>query len=77
MKDQRAETLVKAFEEAWIYRGHGIPKVILSNHGANVDGETFHWTPIRKEQQLTGLSRMGCRREIFDGQAGHPMPAAR
>ena len=41
MKDQRAATIVKAFEEAWVYKGHGVPKVVLSDQGPNVDGETF------------------------------------
>ena len=41
LRDQRATTLVEAFEHSWIYRGHGVPKVILSDQGSNVDGETF------------------------------------
>ena len=41
LKDQRAATLIRAFEHGWIYRGHGVPSVILSDQGSNVDGETF------------------------------------
>ena len=31
LADQEASSLVKAFEQGWIYRGHGVPVKILSN----------------------------------------------
>ena len=33
LEDQTAE-----FKRAWIYRGHGVPKVLLTDQGPNVDG---------------------------------------
>ena len=41
LKDQEATSLVKAFEQGWIYRGHGVPARILSDQGSNIDGHTF------------------------------------
>ena len=39
LKDQKAISLVKEFEAGWIYRGHGVPKALLSDQGPNVDGK--------------------------------------
>ena len=36
LKDQHAKRLVKAFEQGWIYRGHGVPQSILSDQGQKV-----------------------------------------
>ena len=41
MKDQTAATVIAAFEENWIFRGHGVPGVILSDQGPNLDGQEF------------------------------------
>ena len=41
LKDQHAKRLVKAFEQGWIYRGHGVPQSILSDQGQKVVWETF------------------------------------
>ena len=39
LKDQKAISLVKEFEAGWIYRGHGVPKALLTDQGPNVDGK--------------------------------------
>ena len=41
LKDQEAGTLLDAFEQGWVYRGHGMPKFLLTDRGANIDGQTF------------------------------------
>ena len=41
LRNQHAKTLVEAFEQGWVYRGHGVPRHILSDQGHNIDGETF------------------------------------
>ena len=41
LADQEASSLVKAFEQGWIYRGHGVPTRILSDQGSNIDREKF------------------------------------
>ena len=38
LKDQKAESLIKAFEDGWIYRGHGVPNGMLTDQAHNVDG---------------------------------------
>ena len=41
LRDQEADTLLNAFQQGWVYRGHGIPSIILTDKGANLDG-SFH-----------------------------------
>ena len=41
LADQEASSLVKAFEQGWIYRGHGVPVKILSDQGSSIDGVKF------------------------------------
>ena len=38
LKDQTAKSIVNAFLEGWAYRGHGVPRVIITDQGKNVDG---------------------------------------
>ena len=38
IKDQRAASLVKEFERGWIFRGHGVPKGLLTDQAPNIDG---------------------------------------
>ena len=39
LEDQTAESIVNEFKRAWIYRGHGVPKVLLTDQRPNVDGQ--------------------------------------
>ena len=39
LEDQSAESVVREFKRSWIYRGHGVPKVLLTDKGPNVDGQ--------------------------------------
>ena len=39
LEDQTAESVVREFKRSWIYRGHGVPKVLLTDQGPNVDGQ--------------------------------------
>ena len=38
LRDQTAESIAEAFRVGWIFRGHGIPDVLLTDQGKNVDG---------------------------------------
>ena len=39
LEDQTATSNVQAFKWSWIFRGHGVPDVLLTDQGRNVDGE--------------------------------------
>ena len=39
LRDQKAGSLVREFKSGWIYRGHGVPKGILTDQAPNVDGK--------------------------------------
>ena len=41
LRDQEADTLLNAFQQGCVYRGHGIPSIILTDNGANLDGRVF------------------------------------
>ena len=41
MRDQTAESIKKAFLAGWVYR-HGVPTVLMSDQGKNVEGEVLH-----------------------------------
>ena len=41
LRDQEADTLLAAFQQGWVYRGHGMPSIILTDKGANLDGRVF------------------------------------
>ena len=38
LHNQTADTIVEEFKRSWIYRGHGVPKILLIDQGHNVDG---------------------------------------
>ena len=42
LKDQTAKSVVKAFLQGWVYRGYGVPRVVLTDQGKNVDGLAVH-----------------------------------
>ena len=42
LKDQTATSIVNAFMEGWVYRGHGVPIIMLTYQGKNVDGLAVH-----------------------------------
>ena len=39
LEDQTAESIVREFKRSWIYLGYGVPKVLLTDQGQNVDGQ--------------------------------------
>ena len=41
MRDQTTKSIKKAFLAGWVYR-HGVPTVLMSDQGKNVDGEVLH-----------------------------------
>ena len=41
LKDQETDTILDAFQMGWVYRGHGMPRIVLTDQGANLDGRTF------------------------------------
>ena len=38
LQDQSASSLVREFERSWIYRGHGVPRGLLTDQAHNIDG---------------------------------------
>ena len=38
LQDQTAESITQAFNVGWVFRGHCIPEVLLTDQGQNVDG---------------------------------------
>ena len=38
---QMYQSVAEAFEQGWIYRGHGIPDIILTDQGSQLDGDDF------------------------------------
>ena len=42
LKDQTSRSIVNAFLEGWVYHGHGVPKVVITDQGKNVDGLAVH-----------------------------------
>ena len=42
LKDQTATSIVNAFMEGWVYRGHGVSNIMLTDQGNNVDGLGVH-----------------------------------
>ena len=38
LEDQTAATLVREFERGWVYRGHGVPRALLTDQAHNIDG---------------------------------------
>ena len=41
LRDQEANSILAAFQQGWLYRGHGMPSIILTDRGANIDGRAF------------------------------------
>ena len=52
LKDQKAVSLVQAFESGWIYRGHEVPKGLLTDQAHNVDG-----TEVREMCNQLGMEK--------------------
>ena len=38
LHNQTVDSVIAAFEQGWIYRGHGVPEVIITDQGAQLDG---------------------------------------
>ena len=38
LRDQSAPSVVREFERGWIFRGHGVPRGLLTNQAHNIDG---------------------------------------
>ena len=41
LRDQEASSILAAFQQGWVYRVHGMPSIILTDKGANIDGRAF------------------------------------
>ena len=76
LKDQKAVAIVRGFEDGWIYRGHGVPKGILSDQAHNVDGvqvrefcekfgmEKRHTSPYHPQADGLAERRIGIIKQI-------------
>ena len=77
LKDQTAKSIVNAFLEGWVYRGHGVPKVVLTDQGKNVDGlviaelcrdfgiEKRHTTPYHPESDGMAERHIGFVKQVI------------
>ena len=52
LKHQKACSIVKEFENGWVFRGHGVPKGILTDQAHNVDG-----TEVREMCEKFGIEK--------------------
>ena len=52
LQDQSAGSLVREFERGWVYRGHGVPRGLLTDQAHNIDG-----TEIRNLCQKLGVEK--------------------
>ena len=41
LHDQTYESVVIAFEKRWIYQGHGVPEIVVTDQGSQLDGTEF------------------------------------
>ena len=41
LRDQEASSILASFQQGWVYRGHGMPSIVLTDRGANIDGQYF------------------------------------
>ena len=41
LHDQTVDSIIVAFQQGWIYRGHGVPELVVTDQGAQLDGEQF------------------------------------
>ena len=42
LKYQTSMSIVNALMEGWVYRGYGVPNIMLTDQGKNVDGLAVH-----------------------------------
>jgi hypothetical protein len=67
LRDQTAESIVKAFQENWLYV-HSNPYFLLSDQGSNVDGDTIRTFCASRRGVLLHIivKGTGLLREIFE-----------
>ena len=41
LHDQSAESVIAAFEQGWVYAGHGVPEIVITDQGSQLDGSAF------------------------------------
>ena len=41
LRDQEASSILAAFQQGWVYRGHGMPSIVFTDRRANIDGQVF------------------------------------
>ena len=41
LRDQEASSILAAFQQGWVYRSHGMSSIVLTDRGANIDGQVF------------------------------------
>ena len=71
LHNQTADTIVEEFKRSWIYRGHGVPKILLTDQGHNVDGREVatcvkRWELKNATPRLTTLMRMEWQNEVSE-----------
>ena len=52
LQDQTAASLIREFERGWIFRGHGVPRGLLSDQAHNIDG-----VEVRKMCDRLGIEK--------------------
>ena len=55
LRDQTFASVVVAFEQGWVCQGHGVPEIIITEQGSQLDGEEFRGfcTPLNIDKRHT------------------------
>ena len=82
LHDQTCESVITAFKQGWIYRGHGVPQMIPTEHGSKLDGAEFRtfvrfWMSLRSKPHLITRSETAWPNVIRFRQASYTLPAFR
>ena len=49
LEDQTAESILNEFKKAWIYNGHGVPRILLTDQGPNPQDEAIYGDVVQPE----------------------------
>ena len=73
LRDQSYPSVVGAFEQGWVYRGHGVPDIVLTDQGSQLDGdfckplgiEKSHTTPYHPQSDGLAERNIGFVKQLM------------